>query len=317
MVRIGLRVRALAFVAALACGAAHAAAVDAETPDYLVADASGATIETHRDADGRLQIEIRGERYDARRLIKRLLSDVRDGSSNTAGPDLDLHIAVEALAGFNGEELRGVDLRLGRRAGRIDDFALTGSTASNAPVRGSVGSAAQARRSLFVEADDAGAFLRFVDLYDKLAAGRMWLALDLPAMQEGVFSIRDFDLPPEPLLQQLLAAATSAPGTPHAQDADLNLSRLRSEFTLSPGKIVVKDGLFYNKLLGATVKGRIEAGELELRGVLAPAMLASMQVPCSLPCQRGMEYRVTGPVGSPRFVVNPWLENVWRPVPPP
>jgi hypothetical protein len=315
MVSIGWRVRSLALIAALACGGAHGAALDAETPDYLVPAAPTAAIETHRDADGRLHIDIQGERYDGQRLIKRLLTDMREGPPSPPGADFDLHVAVGVLAGFNGEELRGVDLRVAQRAGRIDDFALTGSTPGNAPVRGSVGAAAKARisarRSLFVEADDAGAFLRFVDLYDKLATGRMWVALDMPAMQEGAFSLRDFHLPADPLLQRLLATATPPPGIAQA-DADQGLSRLRAAFTLSPGKVVVKDTLFYNKLASATLEGRIESGEFDLRGVLRPALLAGLQEPCSSPCLRGMEYRLTGPIGSPRFVVNPWTENVWR-----
>src|SRR5882672_6240166 len=139
MVRIGLPVRSLGFVAALVCATAHAAVLDAETPDYLVPDAPGAAIETHRDADGRLQIEIQGERFDGRRLIKRLLTDAREGPSNSIGADFVLHIAVEALVGFNGEKLDGVDLKLARRGGRIDDFALAGKTAGTAAVRGSVG----------------------------------------------------------------------------------------------------------------------------------------------------------------------------------
>jgi hypothetical protein len=281
-----------------------------------VPDAPSAAIETHRDADGRLQIKIQGVRFDGRRLIERLMADARDGPSSPTGADFDLHIAVEALVGFNGEELHGVDLKLARRGGRIDDFALAGNTLGTAAVRGSMGAGATARRSLFLQADDAGAFLRFVDLYGKLASGRLWLALDLPAMQEGVFNVRDFHLPPEPLLQQLLNAATPLPGPSPAHDADLTLSRLRAGFTLSPGQVVVKDALFYNKLAGATLEGRIEAGELDLRGVLAPASLADMQEPCSSPCLRGMPYRVIGPVGAPRFVINPWMENVWRRVPP-
>src|SRR5206468_12135629 len=112
----------------------HAAAVDAETPDYILPDASSAVIETHRDADGRLHIDIQGERYDGRRLIKRFLTDVREGPPSPTGADFDLHIAVGALAGFNGEELRDVDLRLARRAGRLVEFATHGSSHGDGPV---------------------------------------------------------------------------------------------------------------------------------------------------------------------------------------
>ena len=145
MVRIG----SLALIAMLACGAARAAVLDAETPDDLIPDAPGATIETQRGADGRLQIDIRGERFDGRRLIKRLLTDMRDAPSAPTGADFDLHIAVGTLAGHNGEELRHVDLRLVRRGGRIDDFALTGRTSGGAAVLGDVrGGGAGVRRAL-------------------------------------------------------------------------------------------------------------------------------------------------------------------------
>src|SRR5882672_7231157 len=84
----------LALTAALACGAARAAAIDAETPDYLVPDTPAATIAADRDAEGRLQIHIGGERFDGRRLITRLLADLRDPASTAAGADFDLRIEV-------------------------------------------------------------------------------------------------------------------------------------------------------------------------------------------------------------------------------
>jgi hypothetical protein len=313
MVCVGFRVWSLALVAALACGAADAAAVDAETPDYLVPDAPGAVIETHRDADGRLQIEIQGERFDGRRLITRLLTDVREGPSAPPGADFDLHIAVATLAGFNGEELRGVDLRLARRAGRIDDFALTGSTPGNAPVRGSAGGIPNARHALYLITEDAGAFLRFVDLFDKVVDGRMWLAINLPAMHEIGYNIRDFGLADDPALRPLRDALTPPAGQPHAQNEGWTPSRLRGQLVFTPGRIGVKETSFFNKHVGATAEGIVDGGGLNLRGVLAPAFLEEMQDPCARSrCLRGLQYRISGPVGSPKLVINPFVENAWQ-----
>jgi hypothetical protein len=313
MVRIGKPARVLALVAVMACGTARAAAVDADTPDYLIPDAPGAVIETQRGADGRLHIEIRGERFDGRALIKRLLADVREGVSPPTAADFDLHIAVATLAGFHGEELRGVDLRLARRAGQIDDLALTGSTPARAAVRASALGDPNARRALYLEADDAGAFLRFVDLYGNLVNGRLWLSLDLPAMQEVGYGIRDFDLADDPALRSLRDALTP-PARP--QDAGAAPSRVRGQLALSPGKIVVKETSFFNKAAAATLEGIVEADQLDLRGVLAPASLTDPQEPpCgSHPCLRGLSYRVTGPAGAPKLVVNPFIENMWRPL---
>ena len=314
MVRIGLPIRSLVLTLALVCGSAHAAAVDAETPDYLMPSAPGATIETHRDGDGRLHIEIQGERFDGRRLIARLSSDVRDGPPSAPGADFDLHIAVATFAGFNGEELRGVDLRLARRAGRIEDFALTGETPGNAPVRGSAGGSPNARHALYLTTEDAGAFLRFVGLYDKVVDGRMWLTINLPAMQEVGYSIRDFDLADDPALRPLREALTPPAGQPHAQNEGWTPARLRGQLVFAPGKIVVKETSFFNKHLGATAEGLVEGGELNLRGVLAPAFLeVAQEPPCAMSrCLRGLQYRVTGPIGAPKLVINPFIENVWQ-----
>ena len=322
MLRLGWRVRSAVLLMALACGAARAASPDAETPDCLIPDAPSATIETHRDAAGRLQIEIKGERFDGRRLIGRLLADLRDGAPTSTNADFDLHIAVGTLAGHNGEELRDVDMRLARRAGRLDKFALTARTPGGTAVRGEVSGGGEVWRALHLEADDAGAFLRFVDLYGRLAKGRMWLTIGVQATQKGViglFGMSDFDLAAEPVLQPVLKVLTPPPGPPQAQDAPPASPHLRGGFTLWPDKVVVKNTVLFDKLVTATLEGRIEAGELDLRGMLAPAILAHPPAePCSSsPCLRGMSYRVTGPIGAPRLLINPFMETIWRFVPPP
>ena len=213
--------------------------------------------------------------------------------------------------------LYDVDLRLIQRAGRIDDFALTGSTLDKATVRGGVHDAANARGVLFLTAADAGVFLRFVDLYGKLAGGSMWLALELPTMQDGIFNVRDFDLSLEPVLQPLRKVMGSLLG--QSQDAGAAPSRLRGEFTLSPGKVVVKDTAYVGKDGAATMEGFIEGGELHLRGALAPASLADPQEsPCSAHrCLQGLQYTLTGPVGAPKLVINPFTTPIWRHVLPP
>jgi hypothetical protein len=295
-----LSIASLALAAALACGTARAAAPDPETPDYLVPDAPSAAIETHRATDGRLQIEIEGRHFDGRRLTKRVLAAIRH--EPLAGADFDLHIAVGALAGFNGEVLYDVDLRLAQRAGRIGGFALTGSTPDKSKVHGDVLNG----RTLFLTADDAGAFLRFVDLYGKLAGGNMWVALELPALQDGILTIRDFDLPNEPVLQKL-QTLVSRPAL-QSQDAPAMSSRLRAEFSLLPDKVVVKDTTFVDKDVTVTMEGLIASGELNLRGILVPAALYGPQGPPCTPhlCAGGMPYRVTGPVGAATLLINPF-----------
>src|SRR5262249_31196954 len=148
------------------------------------------------------------------------------------------------------------------------------STPGGAAVRGSAGISANPRRDLYLSSDDAGAFLRFIDLYGRLVNGRMWLSIDVAAMQHVAFSIRDFDLPDEALLQRLRDALTPAARQPPPRLAGVAPSRVRGQLTLSPGKIVVKDTRFFNKLATVTLEGVIKGDQFDLRGLLASADLA-------------------------------------------
>ena len=99
-----------------------------------------------------------------------------------------------------------------------------------------------------------------------------------------------------------------APLLRQPQDAAPGPSRLRGEFALSPGRVVVKDLMLVNKAAAVTMDGLIVGGELRLRGILVPAVLYEPHdPPCSSHlCLRGTPYSVTGPVGAPRLVINPF-----------
>jgi hypothetical protein len=303
----------LALVLAAAYSPAGAATLDPETPDYLVPDGPSATIDTDRNAEGRLQIHIRGERFNGQRLIKKVMEQLSAALSSAQGGDFDLQIEVGTLDGFNGEALHGVDLSLARRAGRIGDFALNASGAGNVAIHGDVRVARDGTRALHLETDDAGAFLRLADIYGKLTKGRMSLILEIPAVQEAILDIRELDLALEPALRRLTEAMPLLqPPTP--QDVSSHPSRLHAHFALAPGKLVLKNLVFRNAMLGATMDGRIEADALDLRGVLMPFFLAEPKLaPCSpLECAGGLGFRVTGSPGSPRLLINPFADPIIR-----
>ena len=50
--------------------------------------------------------------------------------------DLDLDIKVGTVAGHNGETLRGLDLKLSRRDGRVRTFAITSKIGRDTPLNG-------------------------------------------------------------------------------------------------------------------------------------------------------------------------------------
>jgi hypothetical protein len=116
--------------------------------------------------------------------------------------DVDLDIRLGAIAGHNGEALRGVELKMTRRAGQIRSFTLNSKIGRDTPLTGDLRGAARGRNVLYFETVDAGALFRFTDTYPKMTGGQMWVAMDPPgpdqAPQEGILNVRDFTIRGEP-----------------------------------------------------------------------------------------------------------------------
>src|SRR5204863_7630409 len=121
-------------------------------------------------------------------------------------------IRLGAVAGFNGEALRGIELKMARRGGQIRSLALNSKigreAAFIADLRARAGT--PGRQVVYFETADAGALLRFTDTYSRMNGGQMWIALDPPtpdqAPQEGLLNIRDFTVQGEAALDRVVPA---------------------------------------------------------------------------------------------------------------
>ena len=66
---------------------------------------------------------LRGDIYDGRGFFKSSMAGHATKQKHDA-KDVDLDVKVGTVVGYHGETLRGLDLRLSRRAGTITSFAL-------------------------------------------------------------------------------------------------------------------------------------------------------------------------------------------------
>src|SRR5262249_8131261 len=138
---------------------------------------------------------------------------------NTPRPtyDLDLDIKVGAVAGFHGEALRGLELRLSRRAGEIRSFALNAKIGTDAQLSGDLRGRAR-RQVAYVESSDAGALFRFTDMYSRIYGGKMWVALEPPtpdqAPKDGILNISEFTVRGEAALDRV-ASSAPPPDSPY------------------------------------------------------------------------------------------------------
>ena len=261
------------------------ALVAANLPVFHLAEGDKANLRTERSADGVLRVFVRGERLDARSMVRSITEGppAPKAARDSRQRDLDIDLKLGAATGHNGEVARQLELRISRRAGLIKSFALLGRIGTNASVVGDLRSREDGRPVIYIRADDAGAFFRFADFYSRVQRGEVWVVIEPPgptdAPQEGIIAIRDFIIRAEPALDRLQSAAPPErldPGTqrrPQPAGDAIVFSRLRLHFTRTPGRFVIREGVIFGPALGATVDGTLDytANQIQVRGTYIPA----------------------------------------------
>ncbi len=290
--------------------------VNAFFPTFSPSEGDKTSLKAERSPDGVMKVTMRGEVFDGRGFIKSAISG-REGAKDKAKTfDLDVDAKVGAIAGFYGEALRSVDIKLTRRGGAIKSFSLGGKIGRDTPVIGDL-RRAQNRDVLYLETNDAGAFFRFADTYAKMTGGQMWVAMDPPsgdasAAQEGLLNVKDFVVKGETALDRVVA------NNPNGTSQGVGFSRMRAEFTRQSGQLRIKDGVVRGPTVGATIEGNIDypANEVRMSGTFVPLFgLNNMfgQIPIvglflgggSNEGLIGITYEVVGTPGAPVLRVNP------------
>src|SRR4029079_18702439 len=144
--------------------------------------------------DGALSVQMRGDIYDGRQFIKTVLESEPAGKHKQHNLDLDVKIGT--VAGSNGETLRGLDLKISRRGGRIKVFMMKAKIGRDAPLLGELRVRARDNHAvLYLETEDAGALFPWTAFDARMCGGRMWLAMDPPtrdnAAQIGVLNVQN------------------------------------------------------------------------------------------------------------------------------
>ena len=230
------------------------------------------------------------------------------------GFDFDLDAKVGAMSGFMGEVMRNLDLHLTRRAGLIRHLALNARFGNEGVLQGELRGKAGDRQIVYIESTDAGALFRFTDMYSHVVGGQMWIAMDPPtpdgARQEGLLDVREFAVKGEAALDGVVAGA---PGAGNG----VAFSRMRIEFTRTPSKMSIREGLVTGPMVGATIDGSIDyaGNDVRMRGTFVPLYginSAFGQIPIVgflLGGKEGligsMTYEVVGSPGAPVLHVNP------------
>jgi hypothetical protein len=291
--------------------------INANFPSYSPSEGDKTSLKAERATDGTLKITMRGDVFDGRGFLKSAISGKEaDAKSRPKNYDYDVDLKLGAVAGYNGEALRSVDVKVSRRNGTIRNFALSGKLGRDTPLTGDLRGRAQGREVVYLETNDAGAFFRFTDTYAKMVGGQLALAMDPPTVEphakEGLINVRDFTIKGEGSLDRVAA------GGPAGAQNGIAFSRLRAEFTRQNGQLSVKDGVVKGPTIGATIEGSIDypGNQVRMSGTFVP-MYGLNNIFGQLPIVGlflgggsnegliGVTYEVVGTPGQPMLRVNP------------
>jgi hypothetical protein len=261
-------------------------------------DLNGMTV-TRSDAGWRLQLDS-GTLDLARLLGEGVLESGEPGQEPAAGAAIEIaqsrlnrvyfaperyvdDVVLSAQRGADGwwRRLR-VDGRAParfRRAARADgSLPPAPPDATPAPFEISYTPMANGRRQVLVNAEDSGAMLRALDLFDNVEGGRMRVSGQSrgPAPQSPVdarVEVSEFKLVNAPTLARILTIASFTGINNLLQGEGISFQRLDGDATYNAGTLSTDLLHAYGPALGVTTKGSVnlDAEQLDLTGVVVPA----------------------------------------------
>jgi hypothetical protein len=267
---------------------------------------------------------------DARPFLKSLGGPDGKGGRDAkeASPkDIDADIQVPIVTGFNDEALTGANLRLSLHGKTLRAATINGRFRA-APFAASVTRGERGVPTLAVDSADAGATLRFVDIYRRMHGGRLNAGIGLnDGPQAGVVQIRDFTLRNEPALSSIMAQGPEPADTDAARGrriapgraaGDVTFDRMRANFVRTGSRVDFSDAAISNAAMGFTLSGWLDTGRerTDMTGTFVPLYglnNVASQLPLLGPLLGGghneglfaVNFRVAGKLGSPDVSVNP------------
>ncbi|HZH09796.1 MAG TPA: DUF3971 domain-containing protein [Microvirga sp.] len=278
---------------------------------------------------GVYKVTVRGNVGDARPFVKgsSAQSSSRSGSGQKDPKDFDLDLSLNILTGYNDEAITNAVIKASMRKDVLRQLEMKGRLgATNIAAR----TDGQGRNGavIIVQAEDAGALLRFTDVYKRMAGGDLIINMATgEGPQPGVVLLRSFTLVNEPALRRIIPTQTQVisgqdkAGNPQSVRVDVNevtFARARAEFTRTAGRLDFKDAAIYGNQIGFTLGGFIDYSRdrMDISGTFVPAYGLNnvfAQVPLFGPLLGGGQYeglfavnfRASGSVGAPVLTVNP------------
>jgi hypothetical protein len=226
-------------------------------------------------------VDISGNALDARSLIKQFMSDADTATRAAGSGSVSVSADVKSLTGFHGEKLSNLQLDYSAAGSRINGLKASAAASSGAAITISDNSDS-GKRMLDVKSADAGAILRFLDVYEHMQGGGIVLSLsgDADGPLRGRVTARDFLIVDEPKLASIVSTTPAGDSRSLNQavkgkidTSQVKFERGSAEIDKGKGYLKLSNGVLRGPLIGTTFQGTLydQNDNMDMTGTFMPA----------------------------------------------
>ncbi|RWF49634.1 MAG: hypothetical protein EOS46_06455 [Mesorhizobium sp.] len=271
-------------------------------------------------------VDINGSALDARSLIKQFTSDVDTATKTTGTDNISVSADVNQLTGFHDEQLSNLKLDYSAAGSRVNGLKVSATASSGAAIAIS-NTTADDRRSLNVQSADAGAILRFLNIYEHMEGGAITLALSgaSDGPMKGKVDTSNFFVVNEPKLASIVSTtpAGDSRSLNQAVKGKLDTSRVKfergyAEIDKGSGYLKLTNGVLRGPRIGTTFQGILydQNNNMDMTGTFMPVyglnrIFGELPIVGALLGNGrdrgliGVTYRLRGNANKPVLDVNP------------
>jgi hypothetical protein len=280
---------------------------------------------------GSYDIAVGGGTVDIRPIITKLRSGIGGGakggakggsSSSSDMGTVTLRGKLDKMIGFNDEALSNVSMLFSIRNGDVSSADLTAATSSGQAV---VSKMIQGD-TISLTSGDAGAIVRFTNLYSSLRSGLLNLRLKATGSNwAGALDVRNFSLVNDQKLETLVSTPVGKDGESLNGAVKKNIDVSSAKFqrayaTLAyrDGALSVDNGIVRGEQIGASFQGMVRdaSGRMELTGTFMPAyglnrLFGELPIIGAILGNGrdrgllGITFKLEGPFDKPKLQINP------------
>ncbi|WP_237151856.1 DUF3971 domain-containing protein [Oryzibacter oryziterrae] len=281
---------------------------------FNISGTDQATLSIRRKGN-RIAVTLKGASFNGQGMVHNLIQSKAD-ATGFEGMAFDISATIDAVLGYNGETIRGINLSADVEDGTVAALSLTAQTDDGSATSATI-TPNDDKRRIRVETGNIGGMLRFFDIYPRVFGGRAAVTgmLDDDGNLNATIDGSKWKVVEEPALARLSQASKEGP-TEGLSTADIR--RLSFQIGFGHGVLSIVNGYVRAETAGLTMNGDVDFGRQTMRlgGSYLPAsQLDSVLGAIPILGQTifasgragllGVSFHLGGSIDSPQLTVNP------------